>query len=195
VRRLTQCDSTFKDQVMAEPGGENLLLCYSCGTCMATCLIRRQEPDYNPRRIMHMAILGLQEEVLSSHLIWLCSACDECYEHCPQGIRISDLFKAFRAIALREGYSPPNPVAHVNERTCVACGLCVEVCPYDAIELVRKRVLGREKMTAQLDPASCMGCGVCAASCRSASIDLLNFSDESLLERIQHGLQAVEVSV
>jgi len=180
---------------MAEPGGQNLLRCYSCGTCMATCLIRRQDPDYNPRRILHMTMMGLREEVLGSHLIWLCSACDECYEHCPQDIHISDLFKAFRSIALREGHSPSGPVARVNERTCVACGLCVEVCPYDAVELVQKRVLGHEKTVAQVNAALCMSCGVCAASCRSASIDVLDFSDEGLLQRVQHDLQALEVAV
>lgn len=191
---MTKYDPRFKDEVMAEPGGENLLRCYSCGTCMAACLIRRQDADYNPRRILHMAILGLREEVLSSHLIWLCSACDECYQHCPQDIHISDLFKAFRTIALREGYSPPGPVARVNERTCVACGLCVEVCPYNAVELVQKRVLGREKTVAQVNEALCMSCGVCAASCRSASIDLLDLNDERLLQRVQDELQALEVA-
>jgi len=162
---------------------------------MAACLIRRQDADYNPRRILHMTMLGLREEVLGSHLIWLCSACDECYPHCPQDIHISELFKAFQTIALREGYTRPGSVARVNERTCVACGLCVEVCPYDAVELVQKRVLGREKTVAQVNAALCMSCGVCAASCRSASIDLLDFSDETLLQRVQDELQALEVAV
>jgi heterodisulfide reductase subunit C len=193
VRLLNKSDAGFKDEVMAEPGGENLMRCYSCGTCMAACLIRRQDAEYNPRRILHMAILGLREEVLGSHLIWLCSACDECYEHCPQHIHISDLFKAFRDIALREGHTRPSAVAHVNERTCVACGLCVEVCPYDAVELVQKRVLGHEKTVSQVNAALCMSCGVCAASCRSASIDLLDFSDENLFQRVQDELEAVEV--
>lgn len=191
MQRLSQYDPNFRDEVMAEPGGENLIRCYSCGTCMATCLIRRHYPDYNPRRILRMAILGMRQEVLSSHVIWRCSACDDCYRHCPQGIRISDLFKAFRTIALREGYSPPGPVARVNERTCVGCGLCVEVCPYDAVELVKKRVLGHEKTVAQVNAALCMSCGVCAASCRSASIDLLDHSDEMLLQRVQQKLLEV----
>lgn len=191
MQRLSQYDPNFKDEVMAEPGGENLIRCYSCGTCMATCLIRRHYPDYNPRRILRMAILGMRKEVLSSHVIWRCSACDDCYRHCPQGIRISDLFKAFRAIALREGYSPPGPIARVNERTCVGCGLCVEVCPYDAVELVKKRVLGHEKTVAQVNTALCMSCGVCAASCRSASIDLADYSDENLLQRLQQELLEV----
>jgi len=187
-------DPKFRDEVLAEPGGEHLLRCYSCGTCMATCLVRRQYPDYNPRRIMHMVMLGLRDEVLGSHVIWRCSACDDCYEHCPQGIRISDLFKAFRSIALREGRSPPAPTARVNERTCVACSLCVEVCPYGAVELVQKRVLGHEKTVAQVSAALCMSCGICTASCRSASIDLVDHSDAILFERMQQELQGAEVA-
>jgi len=188
--RLNKSDSSFKDEVMAEPGGENLMRCFSCGTCMSACIIRREKPEYNPRRIMRMAILGMREKVLSSHLIWLCSACDACYKRCPQHIHISDLFAAFRNIAVREGYTPPGPVAQVNERTCVACGLCVEVCPYDAVELVQKRVLGHEKTVSQVDPARCMSCGVCAASCRSGSIDLVNFSDVTVFEVMQEQLLA-----
>jgi len=194
VQSLTQTDLKFKDEVMAEPGGENLLRCYACGTCMATCLIRRQYPDYNPRRALRMAMLGLRKQVLSSHVIWRCSACDDCYEHCPQKIHISELFKAFRNIALREGYAPPGPTARVNERTCVACGLCVEVCPYDAVQLVPKRVLGHEKTVAQVNAALCMSCGVCAASCRSASIDLTDYGDETIMERVKEQLQLVEVT-
>jgi len=195
MAQSTQLDHKFKDQVSAEPGGENLMRCYSCGTCMSTCLIRRTDPDYNPRRIMHKAILGLRQEVLSSRLIWMCSACDDCYAHCPQNIHISELFKAFRAIAQREGFKPTGPTARVNERTCVACGLCVEVCPYQAVELVQKRVLGQNKTVSQVNAALCMSCGLCAASCRSASIDLADYTDQSLFERLEAELQAEEVAV
>jgi len=195
MRRLNECDPKFKDQVMAEPGGENLIRCYACGTCMATCLIRRSDPEYNPRRIMHKAILGLRQDVLSSRQIWMCSACDDCYAHCPQNIHISELFKVFRTIAQHEGFKPTGPTARVNERTCVACGLCVEVCPYQAVELVQKRVLGQNKTVSQVNAALCMSCGLCAASCRSASIDLTDHTDETLLERLQAEPQPEEVAV
>jgi len=194
VQRLNQADFNFQNEVTAEPGGEHLLRCYSCGTCMATCLIRRQYPDYNPRRLLHMTILGLRDQVLNSHVIWRCSACDDCYKHCPQQIHISELFQAFRSIALREGCTPPGPTALVNERTCVACGLCTEVCPYDAVELVTKRVLGHEKTVAQVNAALCMSCGICAASCRSASIDLTDHSDASIYGQLQAALLETEVA-
>ena len=68
------------------------------------------------------------------------------------------------------------------------------VCPYEAVELVQKRVLGHEKSVAQVNAALCMSCGVCAASCRSASIDLPDLSDENLLQRVRDELQALEVA-
>ena len=174
-------DPHFREEVLAESGGEDLMRCFACGTCMAACLIRRFDPEYNPRRVLRMATMGLRQPVLSSRVIWECSACEACYKHCPQNIHISELFAALRRMALREGYSPPASLARVNERTCVACGACVEACPYDAPELVEKRVLGREKTVSQINPALCMGCGVCAATCRSASIDLVELGDENVL--------------
>ena len=51
---------------MAEPGGEHLLTCFSCGTCAATCLVRRYEPAFNPRLLLRRAGMGLREQVLSS---------------------------------------------------------------------------------------------------------------------------------
>lgn len=174
----------FAEEVMAEPGGEKIVYCFSCGTCTASCPISWVNEKYNPRRIIKMVAMGMREEVLSSPFIWFCSACDLCYRRCPQGVRISDLMKALRNIAIREGYEPPRAIAQVNERICVGCGLCAEVCPYDAIELVNKRVLGHEKVVAQVDKFLCMECGICAASCRSGAIDIVDFSDEALFLRI-----------
>ncbi len=60
----------FVQEVMAEPGGEHLLTCFSCGTCAATCLVRRYEPAFNPRLLLRRAGMGLREQVLSSAEVW-----------------------------------------------------------------------------------------------------------------------------
>ena len=41
---------------------------------------------------------------------------------------------------------------------CVGCGLCVSVCPFEAIELNAVGV-------AEVDPARCVGCGKCTREC------------------------------
>jgi heterodisulfide reductase subunit C len=101
-------DPTFVDQIAAEPGGTNVRRCFACGTCTASCPIREVTERYNPRRIIHMALLGLREQVLSSDFIWLCSTCYACHERCPQDVRITELMHAIKNIAVREGHIHPS---------------------------------------------------------------------------------------
>lgn len=51
---------------------------------------------------------------------------------------------------------------------CIGCGLCVTVCPDQAIELVGK--------VAQLSGRECMGCCHCQAVCPAEAISVLNVS-------------------
>jgi heterodisulfide reductase subunit A len=75
-------------------------------------------------------------------------------------------------------------VAEVNEKTCVGCGLCETICPYQAIEILTKRTMVGEKLVSQVNKALCKGCGACVASCRSGSIDLKGFTTEEIVSQI-----------
>jgi heterodisulfide reductase subunit C len=99
-------DPQFRDEIAAEPGGEHIRRCFSCSTCTAGCPIAGVTAKYNPRRIIHMALLGMREQVLTSEFVWLCSVCYTCYERCPQDVRIPELMNAVRNIAVREGHVP-----------------------------------------------------------------------------------------
>jgi len=72
----------------------------------------------------------------------------------------------------------------VDERRCVACGLCEVICVYHAVEVVTKGTVLGEKEVAQVNEALCKGCGACAASCRSGAIDLKGFNDEEIVAQI-----------
>jgi ferredoxin len=140
------------------------------------------EYSYNPRRLIQKVINGLEEEAFEDRTTWLCSACDLCYPACPQEIHVSQVLNAIKSLAVESGYSSPLKTAQVNERTCVACGLCVQVCPYEAVSLVEKESAHQTYTYAIVDPARCMACGLCAASCRSASIEVPEqFSNEALM--------------
>jgi heterodisulfide reductase subunit C len=104
-------DPTFVQRVIATPGGEHLLDCYACGTCSASCPVRAIDDEFNPRRIIRMALLGMKDEVLQSDFIWFCTGCYICQERCPQDVRITELMMAFRNIATQEGYPHPTVVA------------------------------------------------------------------------------------
>lgn len=185
--RSSEMDPTFVSQVMAIPGGENLIRCWSCGTCAATCLVRRYDPTFNPRLILRKAGMGLRDDVLSSREIWLCSACDACYPRCPQEIHISDVMKAIRTIAIAEGYDPPGPFAEVDTVLCSGCAVCTRACPYGAIERKPVMVNGEERMVAQVDHTLCMHCGVCVAACPSGSITLEDYDNDELIARMGAG--------
>lgn len=180
-------DPGFVREVMAEPGGEHLLTCWSCGTCASTCLVRRYEPTFNPRVILHKAGLGLRQEVLSSREIWQCSACDACYPRCPKDIHISEVMQAIRNIAIREGYQPPGPFATVDEALCSGCAVCTRACPYQAISRAPRTVEGLEDMVAQVDHNLCQHCGICVAACPSGAMSLEAVNDAEIVARIGAG--------
>jgi len=70
-------------------------------------------------------------------------------------------------------------ISTVDKLKCSGCGLCVEVCPFNAIEI------DAEEGVAVINEALCKGCGVCASSCRSGVLDIMGFSDEEILSMIK----------
>ena len=101
-------DPNFKYEVANEPGGANIMRCFACGTCTASCPVREIDEKYNPRKIIHMVLLGMRERVLKSDFIWLCSTCYTCYDRCPQDVRLTDIMTALKNIAVKEGYIHPS---------------------------------------------------------------------------------------
>ena len=75
-------------------------------------------------------------------------------------------------------------ISEVDERKCIGCGLCEDVCPYKAIEILLKRTVVGEKQVAQINRVLCKGCGACTASCRSGSIDLKGFTNSEVVAQI-----------
>ena len=66
---MNELDTNFKFEIANEPGGENILFCFQCGTCSSICPVGLKNENYDPRRIIRMAIMGMREEVLSSEAI------------------------------------------------------------------------------------------------------------------------------
>jgi len=105
---LQKADSRFKDEIAQKIGIEEIKPCYTCGSCTGVCPVRKVIDDFDPRRIIHMIILGMREEVLSSDLIWFCCLCNSCYFVCPQGIRFSRIAAELQKMALSEKYVDEN---------------------------------------------------------------------------------------
>lgn len=177
--------NTFADQVRAIPGGEHLEACFSCGTCVSKCMIQQKvEPEYNPRRLLRLVMMGLREEAFSSPTTWLCSACDLCFPACPQQIHISDVIGAVKQLAVEAGYSSPLETVTVDEKLCAGCGICVMACPYEAPSLVEKAIDGEMDRLAEVDVNRCMGCGTCVGACPLGAISRPGVGNQEIKEQI-----------
>lgn len=82
--------------------GVDLRDCYQCGKCSAGCPMAFAM-DYTPRQIIRLLQLGLGQEALKSHTIWLCAHCQACYTRCPKEVDLPRLMEALRQEAVRAG--------------------------------------------------------------------------------------------
>ncbi len=177
-------DTSLRDKLAAIPECASVDMCFSCGTCVSRCLVQgKVDQEYNPRRLLKMIMMDMWEDAFAAPTAYLCTACDLCYEACPQEIHISAILTNTKQIALQAGYSSPLKTAKVDQLTCVGCGYCENACPYQAITVSPKKVpfRGEGTLVAEVDASKCMGCGVCSVACRSNSIELQDTEDSEVL--------------
>ena len=108
-------DPNFKYEVAARPGGEHIARCFACASCTLSCPVSEKTPAYSPRRFVHMILLGMKEEVLSSDLIWHCLNCYRCQVHCPQDVQFTRVMEVLRDLAVEQGYAPPELVSALEK--------------------------------------------------------------------------------
>ena len=106
VLKITDMDPKFKYEISKMPGAEKVMLCFQCGTCTADCPIARFSDFYRPRKLIRMTQLGLKDKLLSNDVIWLCSTCFTCIDHCPQDVGIASIVRAIRNLTVKEGPMP-----------------------------------------------------------------------------------------
>ncbi len=76
-------------------------------------------------------------------------------------------------------------VATVNEAMCRGCGMCIEVCPFNAIEFKEFNWFGHKLEVASVNEVLCKGCGSCTASCLSGTIQQKKFDDKQILSMVE----------
>ena len=102
--------------------------------------------------------------------------------HCPKPIEDS-ISQANAAVSRactilsKEEIEAAGRVGVVDPSLCSGCGQCVEVCAYNAVELIEDRRFGT---IASINEALCKGCGACSGNCRCSAIDILGFTAEQI---------------
>jgi len=105
VRTRLTPSSGFIKELISLQGGELIEACLACGVCTASCAVASGS-HYNPRQVMQKILVGARDLVLKSEQPWLCKTCHLCDSTCQYGVRLSDVFKIVRKLAIHEGIAP-----------------------------------------------------------------------------------------
>lgn len=92
--------------------------CLTCGTCASACPISGVD-GLDPRKIVRMAALGMDQELIDSTWPWKCTMCAKCEEACPANINIIALMRKIRSA--RERDKVPGPI-HKGVVMCLERG-------------------------------------------------------------------------
>ena len=80
--------------------------CYSCQRCTNICPVVRlydnpeDELDMLPHQIIFSLGIGNKEIAMGSKMLWSCSTCYLCQEHCPNQVELTDIFYNLKNAAI-----------------------------------------------------------------------------------------------
>jgi len=76
-------------------------------------------------------------------------------------------------------------IAVVDQKNCVSCWKCIDVCPFSAPE---KQEQPNGESKSHVIETVCQGCGVCVATCPVNTISLKGFPTDAILDQIEEVL-------
>ncbi|MGD0217428.1 MAG: 4Fe-4S dicluster domain-containing protein [Desulfobaccales bacterium] len=96
------------DRELQKLSGVKLNRCLHCRSCANGCPFTAAM-DYPPHAILRLLQLGLLQEALESHTIWICAGCHTCSVQCPMEISLAAVMNSLRQLALKEGVKVAEP--------------------------------------------------------------------------------------
>lgn len=76
--------------------------CVTCGICSSSCPVSGID-GFDPRKLVRMVSLGLEEEMVASRWPWICTMCGKCEFVCPMDIDIPEIVRRVRGMRARDG--------------------------------------------------------------------------------------------
>jgi len=73
--------------------------CFNCGNCTAVCSLAEDSTGF-PRRMIRMAQVGMERELLASEDLWRCYSCGECTQTCPRQADPAEFMASARSYAI-----------------------------------------------------------------------------------------------
>ena len=88
--------------------------CFQCKKCSSGCPLTFAM-DLLPDRVIRLALLGQEEQLLRCRTIWVCSSCETCTTRCPNGIDIAGTMDWLKEEALKRGFASQPGVARFHQ--------------------------------------------------------------------------------
>jgi len=99
----------------------------------------------------------------------------------PDTVASAEAAASAASIPIHKGEVELEPYfAQCIEEKCAGCGMCVNLCPYQALALVEKD--GRKVM--EVTEAKCKGCGTCGGFCPGGAIWMQHFATPQIIAQI-----------
>ncbi len=76
-------------------------VCLTCGLCSSSCPLSGVD-GLDPRKLIRMVALGMEEEVLDARWPWMCTMCAKCENVCPMGVDIAEIMRSIRSLRDRD---------------------------------------------------------------------------------------------
>jgi ferredoxin len=94
-------DVSLLQKIKRHGAGETLDVsaCFNCGNCTAVCPLAENSIGF-PRRMIRMAQVGMEQELLASEDLWRCYNCGECTQTCPRQAYPAEFMAAARSYAI-----------------------------------------------------------------------------------------------
>jgi Fe-S oxidoreductase len=99
-------DTSFLKRLNTKESGDNIIDCLTCGICISRCSWNEGEGGPNPRQMVRMAQLGLENLLAESQMIWDCMICNHCTVACPMGIVMEEVVRKARSLPGAKAHTP-----------------------------------------------------------------------------------------
>jgi len=111
VISLTTINKEFKEKVDLSYQTTTYSYCFSCQNCSTVCPVvgNYENPQEAlgllPHQIMRSVGLSLKDLAFGSKMLWDCVTCYQCQEHCPQGVKVTDVLYELKNLAIKETFN------------------------------------------------------------------------------------------